>query len=383
MTATPFDELINRRNTGSEKWNRYNGRDVIPMWVADMDFRSPPAVIEALQQRIAHGVFGYTSATEELTQVVIDRLERMYGWRVQADWLIWLPGLVCALNACCRAFVEPGEEIITFVPVYPPFLTAPLWSRRQRKTCPLRFYQGRWTIDFEQFEAEISDKTRLLLWCHPHNPVGRAWSRAELEQVAAICHKHNLIVCSDEIHCEIMLDEDKNHIPLATINDDMARRTITLMAPSKTFNIAGLGCSLAIIPDKSLRTAFEQIRRGIVPHVNALGYTAALAAYRDGEPWRQELLAYLRGNRELLYQWVKQQLGPDAMGPVEATFLAWLNVRQLGLENPAAFFERAGVGLWEGGDFGWPGWVRLNFGCPRSMLQEGLQRMTTALNQRR
>ncbi|MBN2211023.1 MAG: aminotransferase class I/II-fold pyridoxal phosphate-dependent enzyme, partial [Sedimentisphaerales bacterium] len=215
MTASPFDELIDRRNTGSEKWDKYNGRDVIPMWVADMDFRSPPAVIKALQERVDHGVFGYTSATEELTQVIIDRLERMYNWRVKPEWLIWLPGLVCALNACCRAYTEPGEEVITFVPVYPPFLTAPRFSRRECKTCSLRFENGCWTIDFERFKAEISDKTRLLLWCHPHNPVGRAWSRAELEQLADICQKHNLIVCSDEIHCEIVLDEDKHHIPLA------------------------------------------------------------------------------------------------------------------------------------------------------------------------
>ena len=372
-----FDEIVDRRGTSSEKWDRYRDRDIIPLWVADMDFRSPPAVVEALHARVSHGVFGYTGPSQELVDVVIAHLLRDFGWRVEAEWLVWLPGLVCGLNVLCRAVGGPGDGVATFTPVYPPFLSAPALSGRELIKVPLALHDGRWEMDLDTLERAITPHTKLLLFCNPHNPVGRAWRRDELERLAGIAERHDLVIGSDDIHAGLILDGGTRHLPIATISAETARRTITLLAPSKTFNIPGLGCSFAIIPDPGLRRAFRAAKAGIVPHVNLLGYTAALAAYRDGEPWRQALLSYLRGNRDLVAAEVGRMPGLSATH-VEATYLTWIDTRQMGLQHPGRFFEEAGVGLSDGADFDGPGFVRLNFGCPRPLLQEALERMNRA-----
>lgn len=369
-----FDTVIDRRNTGSEKWDRYAGQDIIPLWVADMDFRSPPAVLEALQQRVEHGVFGYSSPPEELVAVVLAMLRQEYGWQVQPEWLVWLPGLVCGLNVACRAVGALGDAVATFTPVYPPFLTAPGLAGRELISVPLLEQQGRWVMDLEALEQAISPRTRLLMLCSPHNPVGRVWSREEQLALAALVERHDLMVCSDEIHAGLVLDSGKTHIPFACLAPELARRTITLLAPSKTWNIPGLGCSFAVIPDKQLRQSFRGVMAGIVSHVNLLGYTATLAAYRDGEPWRQALLGYLRQNRDLVLETIQAMPGLK-IWPVEATYLAWIDAQGLGVADPASLFEQAGVGLSDGAPFGAPGFVRLNFGCPRSLLQQALERM--------
>ena len=372
-----FDTVIDRRNTASEKWDRYAGQDIIPLWVADMDFRSPPAVLEALQQRIEHGVFGYSSPPRELIDVVLAMLQREYRWQVQEEWLVWLPGLVCGLNVACRSVGGPGDAVATFTPVYPPFLTAPGLAGRELVTVPLIEQQGHWEMDLDALEQAITPRTRLLMLCSPHNPVGRVWSREEQLALADLVERHNLVVCSDEIHAGLVLDSDKPHIPFACLAPELARRTITLQAPSKTWNIPGLGCSFAIIPDKQLRQAFRDVMAGIVPHVNLLGYSAALAAYRDGEPWRQALITYLRKNRDLVLEVIQDVPGVKAW-PVEATYLAWIDARELGVANPASLFERFGVGLSDGVPFGAPGFVRLNFGCPRSLLEQALERVRSS-----
>jgi cysteine-S-conjugate beta-lyase len=373
-----FDTVIDRRGTSSEKWDKYEGRDIIPLWVADMDFRSPPAIIEALHERVSHGIFGYTAPPRELAAEVSAALFREHGWAIEAEWLVWLPGLVTGLNVACRAVGEPGDEVVSFTPVYPPFLSAPPLSGRALVKVPLRLEAGRWQWDPAELEEAITPRTRLLLLCAPHNPVGRVWSREELSQLVELAEQHDLVICSDEIHAGLVLDEDKRHIPVATLSPEAARRTITLQAPSKTYNIPGLGCSFAVIADQSLRRAFRKAMGRIVPHVNTLGYTAALAAYRHGEEWRQALLAYLRGNRELVAAEIATIPGL-AMSHVEATYLAWIDVRQAGIEAPQRFFEEAGVGLSDGADFDLPGFVRLNFGCPRPLLAEALRRMRLAL----
>lgn len=371
-----FDTLIDRRHTASEKWDRYAGQDVIPLWVADMDFRSPPAVLEALQQRVEHGVFGYSSPPKELVAVVLAMLQQEYNWQVQPDWLVWLPGLVCGLNVTCRAVGAPGDAVATFTPVYPPFLTAPGLAGKELISVPLVEQQGRWEMDLEALEQAITPRTRLLMLCSPHNPVGRVWSREEQLALADLVERHNLVVCSDEIHAGLVLDSDKPHIPFAALAPELARRTITLLAPSKTYNIPGLGCSFAVIPDKQLRQSFRGVMAGIVPHVNLLGYTAALAAYRDGEPWRQALIEYLRQNRDLVLEAVQAMPGLKTW-PVEATYLAWIDAQGLGVADPASLFEQAGVGLSDGAPFGAAGFVRLNFGCPRNLLQQALERIKT------
>ncbi len=373
-----FDIPIDRRNTSSEKWDKYAGRDILPLWVADMDFRSPPAVMEALHARVDHGVFGYSGVPEELVVAVQNMLQRDYDWRVEKEWLVWLPGLVCGLNVACRAVGEVGDGVATFTPVYPPFLSSPGLAGRELVAVPLACTNDKWQMDLDALERSITPRTRLLLLCSPHNPVGRVWSRGEQQALLELAVRHNLVICSDEIHAGLVLEQGTRHIPFAALSDEAARRTITLQAPSKTYNIPGLGCSFAVIPDKALRRSFRHVMAGIVPHVNLLGYTAALAAYCDSEEWRKGLLDYLRGNRDLVLCEVAAMPGLKTW-PVESTYLAWIDARGLGLSDPAGFFEKGGVGLSDGAPFGAPGFVRLNFGCTRSTLIAALERMRRAL----
>ncbi len=377
-----FDEVIDRRREASEKWEKYRGREIIPMWVADMDFRSPPAVVDALCRRAAHGVFGYTAAPAALVETVVAMLAGDYGWRVDPAWIVWLPGLVTGLNVTCRAVGAEGDEVVTLVPVYPPFLSAPVNSRRGLLRVPMREEGNRWSIDFERLEQAITPRSRLFMLCNPHNPVGRVFDRPELERLAELCLRREMVICADEIHCGLLLDPAKRHIPIATLGPEVAERSITLMAPSKTFNLAGLGCAFAVIPSEPLRRRFREAKAGIVPMINPFGYLAATVAFRECEPWRRALVDYLRGNRDRLAEAIKGMAGALAMAPVEGTYLAWIDVRQAGLPDPVRFFEEAGVGLQDGRDFAGEGFVRLNFGCPRSVLEEALRRMGRALEVR-
>ena len=373
-----FDTPVDRFGTFSMKWDKYKGRDVIPLWVADMDFLSPPAVIDALSERVKHGIFGYTLPPDELSVIVLSMLEEEYGWKIEKEWIVWLPGLVTGLNVVCRAVGEDGDDVMTAVPVYPPFLTAPANSRRNLIKTHLVETNGKWGFDFESMEKAITPRTRLFLLCNPHNPVGRVYDMDELACLASICAKHGIIISSDEIHCGLLLDTEKRHIPTATLSQETANRTVTLMSPSKTFNVPGLGCSFAVISNKDLRKRFANAMTGIVPRVNTLGYTAAVAAYRESHEWHRALIAYLRENRDMVLGAVNRMPGLSA-GEVEATYLAWIDTRKSGIEDPAKFFEEAGVGLFDGKEFGTPGFVRLNFGCPRSLLADALERMATAV----
>lgn len=380
MTSA-FDNAPDRAGTGSLKWDKYAGRDIIPLWVADMDFVSPPAVLEALRARVEHGVFGYTVPYQEVVQATLDYLRDRHRLEARPDWLVWLPGLVPALNVACRAFGEPGDEVLTCTPVYPPFLSAPGFSDRKRVTVPLALEGERWGMDWEGLERAVTPDTRMFILCHPHNPVGRVWSREELEQLVEFCAEHELVLCSDEIHGDLILDEVP-HVPTLSLGLSAHERTIALYSPSKTYNLPGLACAYAVIPDEGVRNAFKRAARGIITEVNAFGYAGCAAAYRQGEPWRQELLAYLRGNRDFLYAFAREHLPGLKLWPMQATYLAWLDVRGLELDNPVKFFEDAGVGLSNGLDFGAPGFLRLNFGCPRARLREGLERMARALKLR-
>jgi cystathionine beta-lyase len=379
-TCFDFSIPLERRDTASMKWDKYKGRDIIPLWVADMDFCSPPAVIDALQQRIAHGVFGYTIPPESLNTIVVKMLQADYGWSIEPHWLVWLPGLVTGLNVACRAVGKDDDNVMTAVPVYPPFLTAPENSRRRLVKVPLQEKDNRWTFDFDRLESAITPDTRLFLLCNPHNPVGRIFSRDELTALAIICEKNNIIICSDEIQCGLLLDEDKAHLPTSTLDPEVAKRTITLMSPSKTFNLPGLGCAFAVISDEKLRRRFVQAKSGIVPLVNALGFAAAEAAYRDCADWHAGLLEYLRGNRDTVARAI-DDMPLLSMAPLEATYLAWIDVRSADLPNPARFFEDVGVGLQDGIEFDGPGFVRLNFGCQRPLLEAALERMSAAIEQ--
>jgi cystathionine beta-lyase len=266
--------------------------------------------------------------------------------------------------------------------VYPPFLSAPRYSRRGLVRVPLQKDSNRWSIDFDRLKAALTPRSRLFLLCNPHNPVGRVFGRSELETLAEWCLRAGIIVCTDEIHCGLVLDPGKAHIPFATLGREVAERTITLMAPSKTFNLPGLGCSFAVIPSEPLRRNLLQAKAGIVPMINPYGYLAAQVAYRDCEDWRLALVNYLRSNRDVLAEALAAMPGGLSMAPVEGTYLAWLDIRRAGLDEPVRFFEEAGVGLQDGREFDGPGFLRLNFGCPRSVLNEALARMRRALEKR-
>ena len=370
-----FDTPIDRRGSDSFKWGKYAGRDILPLWVADMDFAAPPAVLAALHRRIEHGVFGYGGPWPSLTESVLAHLQGEYGWSIEPEWLVWLPGLVTGLNVACRAV---DGEVLTATPIYPPFLSAPHFSGRKLNRVDLALDENRWHWDMAALQQATTAATRLFLFCHPHNPVGRCWSRDELLALADYAERNDLVVCSDEIHCGLILDADKRHIPFASLSPAAAQRSITLLAPSKTFNIPGLGCAFAVIPNPALRRRFEQAMHGIVPHVNVLGLAACEAAFRHGGDWHRELIAYLHGNRDRVAATMASLPGVR-MAPVEATYLAWIDVRDLRLAKPAAHFEAHGIGLSDGADFGAPGWLRLNFGCPRATLDEALTRFERAV----
>jgi len=376
-----FDAPVDRSGTYSMKWDKYRGKDIIPLWVADMDFLSPPAVIDALSERVKHGIFGYTSPPDELSAVVGRMLEEEYEWKIEKEWIVWLPGLVTGLNVVCRAVGEEGDDVMTAIPVYPPFITAPTNSRRNLIKTHLVEKNDKWEFDFESIEKAITKRTRLFLLCNPHNPIGRVYNIDELISLASICSRHGIIISSDEIHCGLLLEPGKRHISIASLSTEVADRTITLMAPSKTYNLPGLGCSFAIISNADLRKSFNAAMNGIVPRVSTMGYIAAIAAYRDSHDWHAALLDYLRENRDLVLSSVNKMPGLSAR-QIEATYLAWIDTRQSGIEDPVKFFEDAGVGLFDGKEFGTPGFVRLNFGCQRSLLEKALERMANAIERR-
>jgi len=376
-----FEHVPQRLNTDSQKWQKYAGRDILPLWVADMDFKSSPAIVAALQHRVAEGIYGYARPVASTVDAFVSAMAEHYGWTIDPTWIVWLPGLVAGLNLTAQAYAEPGEEVLTLTPVYPPFISGPKNSGRISTQVPLRLVAHRWEIDWVALERAVTPSTKLFFLCNPHNPIGRVWRRPELERLGEFCIRHNLILCSDEIHCGLILD-DLPHIPAAALGTAIAQRTITLMAPSKTYNVPGLGTSMAIIPDATLRAKFVRASAGIMAEVNALGFTACEAAYRDSEPWRQALLQTLRSNRDLILDFVARELpGITIEAPIEATYLAWLNVAALNLADPIAHFEQHGVGLSEGSFFGEPRGthVRLNFGCPSVTLREALQRMKRAV----
>jgi cystathionine beta-lyase len=383
--AHDFDRVIERRGTGSSKWFRYPP-DVIPLWVADMDFPSPEAVVRALRERVEHGVFGYGHQLEvtDLSEVFADRLHKRYGWRVSPEALVLLPGVIPGFNVACRMLASPGEGIAMQTPLYPPLLRVPGNVGLRFDEVPLaENAAGRYAVDLEAFAAAVRPDTRIALLCNPHNPVGRVFTRAELTGLAEICLENGVAIVSDEIHCDLVFSGHR-HLPIASLDPAIADQTITLMAPSKTFNLAGLKTALAIIPNKTLREGFVAARLDLVQAANILGYTAALAAYRDGQPWLDDLLRYLEANRDFLTGYVAERLPGVSMVPPEGTYLAWLDCRAAGLpgDDPFTFFlERAKVALNDGATFGarGQGFVRLNFGCPRSQLEQGLERMREAL----
>jgi cystathionine beta-lyase len=379
-----FDQFIDRRNSDSIKWNLYDS-DVLPMWVADMDYSAPPVVLQALHDRVEHGVFGYACDPVALRKVIVNRLADKYEWDIKPEDIVFTPGVVVGFNIAVQAVAVPNGSILIQPPVYPPFLKSPEYAGLTIQENPLvQDENGYYGIDFDDFDRQITEDTRLFLLCNPHNPVGRVFRKNELERMAEICLKKNIPICSDEIHGDLVFQEYQ-HIPLASLNPEIAENTITLLAPSKTFNIAGLDCSFAVIQNRDLREKYQQTTRGITGGVNLLGVTAALAAYKSGSSWLEDLMDYLRENRDLLKETIDREMPQIRMNEPEGTYLAWLDCRNAGMkENPYDFFlKKAKIAFNKGDSFGTggKGFVRMNFSCSKSTLNEALDRMKSALRE--
>ena len=375
-------ESPERRGTDSVKWGLYE-QDVLPLWVADMDFVSPPAVITALQRRVEHGVFGYAMESKELKELILARMENLYQWKIRLEDIVLLPGVVAAFNLVCQAVTSPGESILIQPPVYPPFFQAPRYAQARTLFNEVRVMEdGKYGINLEEFESTLEKDTRCFLLCNPHNPIGRVYTRQELSAMAEICLRHHMVICSDEIHSDLVY-QGASHVPIASIDAEIADHSVTLIAPSKTYNIAGLECSALICTNADLREKIQHARRGLLGGVNALGMVAGAAAYREGDEWLREVLAILESNRDFLMDYLTTRLPAIKMIQPEATYLAWLDCRELNLPaSPAKYFlEHARVALNDGEDFGEPGkgFVRMNFGCARSTLLEALERMRRAI----
>ncbi|MCU4675015.1 pyridoxal phosphate-dependent aminotransferase [Catenovulum sp. 2E275] len=372
-----FDHIIDRKPTHSFKWDKYQGQDVIPMWVADAEFKPPQAVIDAIKERTEHGILGYTLPYDELNQSVVDWVAKQHNWHILPDWIVWTPGVVPAFNVACKAYCEPGDKVLIQVPNYPPLLKAPSLNQCERVDIPSVLIDGRWQLDLVELEKQAADpKCKLFIMCNPMNPCGSVMTEQELKQVAEICLRHNVLLCSDEIHCDLILEEGVKHIPAPAL-PEIEGRAISLMAPSKTFNIAGLGASFAIIPDSRVRMQFRNAALGIVPWVQVLGLVATEAAFNHGHDWHKALIEYLRQNRDYLYQEINSLKGMK-LTKADATFLAWIDCSELGVEDVQSFFENAGVGPSPGRDFGEPEYARINFACSRTQLIEAVERIKKA-----
>ncbi len=372
-----FDEYIDRRDSKSDKWDKYKGTDIIPIWVADMDFKAPTAVIEAMEERVKHGVFGYTPLDDETLEVFIDFVKRHYNWEIKKEWILYSYGVVISMNFTCKAI--GSKDVIITTPIYPHFYKAPRNAGSRTIEVPLVEKNNRWCVDFEKFEDSITKECKLFMLCNPHNPGGTVFTKEELEKFADIAKRHDLIVCSDEIHADLILNPDVKHIPIASLNEDIAQRSITLLAPSKTFNIAGLKSSFVIIPNDSLRRAYKKEMTGLVDDPNILATVATKVAYKECDDWLNNLRGYLRENLKIVQEFVAKNPKLKLLNQ-DATFLAWIDVSALGLQNPYEYFLTYGVGLSDGEPFGNKSFIRLNFGTDKNTLKKALDRMQKAID---
>jgi cystathionine beta-lyase len=374
-----FDTPITRRGTGCIKYDRRPELD--PFWVADMDFVSAPCILEALHRRVDHGIFGYAQAHEGLNEAILTYLETRRGAKVPLEHIVHLGGLVPALSLAARAFCASGESVMTCTPVYPPFLGVHHDAKVSLVTVDHVMGPGGWTFDWETMEKTVNSSIKVFLLCNPQNPLGRVFPQQDIERLAEFCERHDLILVSDEIHCDLVFDETSTpHVSALNLPERFADRLVTLLSPSKTWNIAGLGYAYAVIPNDSVRRKFGAARGHTLSEINALSYYAAEAAYRDGEPWRLELVSYLKQNRDTLVDFIRNRCPGLSIIPGEATYLAWIDASGLGVENPAQHFEKnAGLFLSDGAFFGWPKHIRFNFGCPRARMLEGLEKIAKAI----
>ncbi|WMJ79161.1 MalY/PatB family protein [Clostridium sp. MB40-C1] len=383
-----FDKTIDRIGSNTAKWDeieeKFGTKDVLPMWVADMDFRVAQPIIDALKERAEHGIFGYTKMSDSYKEAVCNWMKKRHNWEVKKDWLIHSPGVVPALSIIVREFTEPGDKIIIQSPVYYPFFDVVKDNGRELVCNSLKEVDGRYIMDYDDLENKIDDKVKLMILCSPHNPVGRVWRKEELVKLGEICIKNNIKIISDEIHSDLVYKGHK-HVPLASISEEFAQNTITCFAPSKTFNIAGLQSALLSVPNKE---DHEKISKAIatldIRRDNCFGAVATEVAYTSGEEWLEQVLEYLEGNLDFLVEYIEERIPKVKVNKIEGTYLVWLDCRELGMnkEQLSEFMiKEAKVALDDGYWFGGEGegFIRINIACPRSTLQEGLRRIENAV----
>ncbi len=383
-----FDNYTERKGTNCLKWDccaqRFGREDILPMWVADMDFPSPPPVVKAVTERAAHGIYGYTVPSDKLPGLIRDWMKKRHAWEIDPRSIVHSPGVVTSVNTAVLAFTEPGDKVLMQTPIYYPFYSSIADNGRELVRNPLSRSGDRYDIDFEDLERKLASGVRLMIFCSPHNPIGRVWSRGDIEKVTGLCRKYGVILVSDEIHSDLIFKGYK-HVPASSVKGAESGRIITLMAPSKTFNVAGLAESFALISDPDLRHSFTATmkKNGSEP-LNVFGLSAAEAAYEYGEEWLNDLLVYLEENLNFMENYFREKIPSIKMIRPEATYLAWLDCTSLNIKgNLKDFFSgTARVGLNDGETFGEEGrgFVRLNFACPRTTLEEGLSRIKKAVD---
>jgi len=389
MTKYDFDKVVNRDNTNSTKWNfrkeLFGVEDVLPMWVADMDFTVPPAIVEAIKKRADHGIFGYSQPDDRYYQATINWMKKRHNWDIKKEWFVITPGVVPAISMLVRTFTHPGDKVILQSPVYYPFYSAITLNGCQVVLNPLKFEDGHYTMDFNDLETKFDSRVKLLILCSPHNPVGRVWSKEELTKLGEICLKHNVIIISDEIH-EDLVYKEYTHIPFASLSEEFAMHSITCTAPSKTFNLAGLQTSNIIIPNPKLRNDFQNmLESNAITSPNIFGIVALQTAYEEGEEWLDQLLDYLHENLNFLIEYIEKNMPQIKVIKPEGTYLVWLDFRSLGMDALSLknfLLEKAKVAFDDGYIFGpgGEGFERINIACPRSLLKEGLDRIARAVN---
>ncbi len=385
-----FDQVVDRRNTHCMKWDGatelYGTECVIPMWIADMDFRPPESVVQSVCERAVHGVYGYERKPQSYLQAVVGWLKNRHHWEIPPEWICNSPGVVSGLSLALQLFTKPEDKILIQPPVYPPFFSAIQGNRRVVVESPLVIEEGRYTMDFNHLEQEFAQGVKLMILCSPHNPVGRVWTREELQTLAELALTYQVLLLSDEIWSDLVFPLH-NHIPIASLSKEIAEQTITFMAPSKTFNLAGFYTSHIVIPHETHRKAFHEITQSLsLNHNNLFGLVAAECAYTKGEPWLTELLSYLEGNIEFAIQYLADLKPQIKVIRPEGTFLLWLDCRGLEMEPSKQnqfFVAKAGVALNDGASFGklGQGFQRMNVGCPRRVVHEALSRIDLALTE--
>lgn len=383
-----FDEVIERRGTNAVKWDGlktfFGKEDVLPMWVADMDFKAPDVVIEAIQEQAAHGIYGYTIVPDSTREAIVDWMKVRHGWETQKDWLLFNHGVVPSIGAAVEALTNPGDAVIVQPPVYNPFFDMVERNDRVLVHNELVLKDGRYEMNFADLEEKMASETaKMFVLCSPHNPGGRVWSKEELQKVGDLCLKHGIVLVSDEIHSDLTRNPHK-HVSIASLSETYASFTITLVAPSKTFNLAGLQASALIIPDKAVRAKIQKVfaRQGQFT-LNQMGIAGMEAAYRYGHAWLDEAIDYIQNNARFVKEYVQAEIPELSVMEPEGSYLVWMDCRSLGLTDKEllSLFLEAGVALGNGGKYGpgGDGFMRMNVACPRSLVSEGLTRMKTAV----